>query len=94
MQVLMQIVNHERYNHEMPTILRIRGYRFFFNSREETRRHVHIATADGTAKFWLEPLIALADYHNLSSKALSEIEDLVKQNADDFRIAWDRHFGQ
>ena len=78
----------------MPTILRIKGYRFFFNSREENRRHVHVATADGNAKFWLEPLIGLADYHNLSSKELSEIEDLVRQNANDFRNAWDRHFGQ
>ena len=35
-----------------PTVLRIGGYRFFFNSREETRRHIHVATVEGTAKFW------------------------------------------
>jgi hypothetical protein len=53
-----------------PTILRFEGYRFFLNSREETRRHVHIQTANGEAKFWLEPTIELATYHNLNSKAL------------------------
>ncbi|MCK4662267.1 MAG: DUF4160 domain-containing protein [Bacteroidales bacterium] len=35
-------------------------YRFFFNSREEQRQHVHIATSDGTAKVWLEPIISLS----------------------------------
>ncbi|MFC1466597.1 MAG: DUF4160 domain-containing protein [Candidatus Brachytrichaceae bacterium NZ_4S206] len=78
----------------MPTILRVKGYRFFFNSREETRRHVHVSTADGTAKFWLEPLIALAYYYNLSSKELAEAEEIIREYADDFRAAWDKHFGQ
>ncbi len=77
-----------------PTVLRTGLYRFFFNSREETRRHVHIATADGVAKFWLEPLIALASYHNLSSKELRAIEALVREHQDEFNAAWDRHFSQ
>ena len=45
-----------------PTILRIRGFRFYFFSREETRAHVHVQHAQGEAKFWLEPEIAVA--HN------------------------------
>jgi len=77
-----------------PTVLRVGRYRFFFNSREETRRHVHIATADGVAKFWLEPIVALALYHNLRSKDLREIEALVREHEDEFRAAWDRHFSQ
>lgn len=44
-----------------PTVFIIGSYRFFFNSREETRRHVHIQTPEGIAKFWLEPTIALAE---------------------------------
>lgn len=77
-----------------PTVLRIGPYRFFFNSREETRRHVHIATADGTAKFWLEPTVALASHHNVSSKELRAIDALVREHEDDFRTAWDEHFAQ
>jgi len=39
----------------MPTILRVKDYRFFFFSREELRQHVHIQSQKGEAKFWLEP---------------------------------------
>ncbi|MFA6403462.1 MAG: DUF4160 domain-containing protein [Salinivirgaceae bacterium] len=50
----------------MPTVLIIGRFRFFFNSREESRMHIHINTTEGTAKFWLEPLICLAEYYNLT----------------------------
>jgi len=77
-----------------PTVLRSGPYRFFFNSREETRRHVHIATPDGIAKFWLEPIVALASYHNVTPKELRAIEALVREREDEFRAARDRHFSQ
>jgi hypothetical protein len=77
-----------------PTVLITGPYRFFFNSREETRRHVHVATADGTAKFWLEPLVALDSYYNLGTRDLRRIEQLVREHEHEFRDAWDRHFSQ
>jgi len=77
-----------------PTILRVGSYRFFFNSREESRVHVHVATPEGLAKFWLEPIVALANYHGLKSRELREIEALVREHEDDFRSAWRRHFSQ
>jgi hypothetical protein len=43
-----------------PTVFRSGGYRFYFFSREETRKHVHVHHAAGEAKFWLEPEIELA----------------------------------
>ena len=36
-------------------------FRFFFFSKEERRKHVHISCGDGEAKFWLEPAIELAE---------------------------------
>ena len=75
-----------------PTIHRQGQYRFFFNSREETRMHVHVMTPDGTAKFWLEPIVALADYHKLSSKELRRLEEMVRERQDDFIQAWRKHF--
>ena len=78
----------------MPTIYREGPYRFFFNSREETRMHVHAQSPDGMAKFWLEPIVALADAHNLNAKELSRIEQIVKEHQDDFVAAWRRHFTQ
>jgi len=77
-----------------PTIFREGPYRFFFNSREETRRHVHVATADGTAKFWLEPQIELESHYNVRSKDLAPMEEIKREHADEFRAAWDRHFSQ
>jgi hypothetical protein len=77
-----------------PTVLRIGPYRFFFNSREETRRHVHVATPEGIAKFWLEPTIALASYHQLNQKELNRIDALVRENENELKSAWNRHFRQ
>jgi hypothetical protein len=77
-----------------PTVLKAGPYRFFFNSREETRMHVHVVSSDGTAKFWLEPIVALADFHNLTTRELSKIEAIVRERADEFRIAWRQHFQQ
>ena len=75
-----------------PTIYRIGRYRFFFNSREEPRIHVHITTPDGVAKFWLEPIVALADFHNLSAKELKEIETIIREHENEFKSAWHQHF--
>jgi hypothetical protein len=77
-----------------PTILRIGPYRFFFNSREEQRQHVHVSSSEGTAKFWLEPLVALASHYRLSDRELQRLEDLVKEHENEFKSAWKSHFSQ
>ena len=78
----------------MPTILLIGKYRFFFNSREELRMHIHISTSDGTAKFWLEPIVSLSDYYNVSTQDLKEIQQITEDKKDEFIAAWQRHFNQ
>jgi len=75
-----------------PTIYRIGRYRIFFNSREEIRIHVHIMTPDGVAKFWIEPIVALAEFHNLSAKELKEIETIIREHENEFKSAWHEHF--
>jgi hypothetical protein len=61
----------------MPTILRIRGFRFHFYSDERGEpAHIHVRTADGECKFWLEP-IALAKNRGIALHLLREIERLV-----------------
>jgi hypothetical protein len=77
-----------------PTIFFFNKYRFFFNSREERRKHVHIATSDGTAKFWIEPIVSLADYYNLSSKQLNQLMKIVEEKKDEIIKAWNIHFAQ
>ncbi len=77
----------------MPTILKMKGYRFFFFSREELRQHVHIQCQKGEAKFWLEPQIELAKNYKLSRKELGEIERIIEDHHKDFKKAWEEHFG-
>ncbi len=75
-----------------PTVFREGPFRFFFFSREETRVHVHIQSADGEAKFWLEPAIELARNYGLSATDLRQVEQSVKEHAQEIRDAWNDHF--
>jgi hypothetical protein len=77
-----------------PTILKIGSYRFFFNSREETRVHIHVSSPAGVAKFWLEPLVSLASYYRLSPRELRHIEEMVREHEDAFKSAWNKHFNR
>lgn len=75
-----------------PTVLRARGFRLYFFSREEVRAHVHVQHAEGEAKFWLDPTIALALNYGLSPRRLRDAAKLIEEHLDDIRIAWARHF--
>ncbi len=77
-----------------PTIRREGSYRFYFNSNEETRMHVHVEGHSGKAKFWLEPLLSLADFHGLKRYELSEIQEIIEKYKEEFENAWREHFHQ
>jgi len=51
-----------------PMVVRDGPYRLFFFSREEPRMHVHVAHADGEAKFWLAPRVELQEISNAWNK--------------------------
>ncbi len=76
-----------------PTIFRDGSFRFYFFSREEMRMHVHVQCPDGEAKFWLEPVIALAHNHGLTDQQIRTAQQLVEGHANEIRSAWQRHFG-
>ena len=76
-----------------PTVLRAGPYRFYFFSREEPRPHVHVQSADGEAKFWLDPEVELAKNYKLSERDLQRIRELILEHEDEIRDAWNRHFG-
>ena len=40
----------------MPTILTVKGFRFFFYSNDHSPMHIHVEKGDGTAKFNLFPV--------------------------------------
>lgn len=75
-----------------PTIFRAGAYRFFFFSREEPRLHVHVQCPDGEAKFWLEPVIEVAQNSGLSDRRLRSIRTLTEVYVHEIRDAWGRHF--
>ena len=50
---------------------------FFFFSRQEERPHIHVHSADGEAKFWIEP---------------ARNHELVIDHEQEIRDAWHRHF--
>jgi hypothetical protein len=75
-----------------PTIHIEGQYRFYFNSNEERRLHVHIKAPHGRAKFWLEPIIALADSRGLKPHELKRIEEIVRAHEEHFKNEWHRHF--
>ncbi len=77
-----------------PTVFRDGPFRFFFFSREEERLHIHVESADGEAKFWIEPKIEVARNYRLSEQDLSRVLQLVVDHEQEIRDAWHRHFGR
>ncbi len=75
-----------------PTIYRKDGFRYFFFSREEERKHIHIISSTGEAKFWLEPKMELAKNYAYTSQELKEIETVIREHYDEFVNEWNRHF--
>jgi hypothetical protein len=77
----------------MPTVLRIRGYRFFFFSREGNEPpHIHIEQAERNAKFWLNP-VTLAESSGFRSYEITELSHLVETHKREIEEKWYEHFG-
>ena len=76
----------------MPEILRVKGYRFFFFSRESREpAHIHVEQGDRYAKFWLQP-VQLAKSEGFRSSELAEIRSLVENNQNFFVEKWNEYF--
>ena len=76
-----------------PTIVRDGQFRLFFFSREETRIHVHVAHADGEAKFWLTPQVVIANNTGLSAAQIRQAHAVVNAHLKEIQDAWNQHFG-
>jgi len=77
----------------MPTVLRLRGYRFFFFSNEGAESpHIHVETAGRYAKFWLDP-VALARSVGYNPRELRRLHELVLENRDLLEGKWHEYFG-
>ena len=77
----------------MPTILKIDGFRFFFFSNEHNPKHIHIEKADAYVRIELNTL-KVTDSYNLNSKDIKKLVELVKQNNNILKGAWDEYFNR
>lgn len=77
-----------------PIFHRHNGFTFKIFSNEEERIHIHVVKAEREAKFWLVPRIEVAANFGFSKKELREIENIIKENADDFKAKFIRHIGK
>ncbi len=76
----------------MPTILRIKGYRFFFFSLDRGEPiHVHVEKDDRYAKFWLDPL-ALARSRGFRQHEIRGIRKLIERHQALIEEKWNEHF--
>ena len=78
----------------MPSVLRVRAYRFFFVSLEGGEPpHIHVRREAMVAKFWLDP-VALERAGGFSRRELNAIAKLVEQNAEQLLERWYEFFGR
>jgi hypothetical protein len=78
----------------MPSVLRADGYRFFFYSDEGNPReppHIHAASGEPAAKFWLEP-VELVKSKRLSASEITGPHRLVTRHRHTVLEAWHAHF--
>ena len=77
----------------MPTVLRWRGYRFYFFSNEGSEPpHIHVDRDGNSVKFWLTP-VRLARNLGFGERDLGLIEKKVRQEEGSFIERWNEHFG-
>ena len=78
----------------MPTVLRKRGWRFFFYPNEgKEPPHIHVQKAGMEGKFWLNPHtqdIQAAYAYNLGPAELREVRAIIKEHFDELISAWNQ----
>jgi len=78
----------------MPTVLRLRSYRFFFVSLDRSEPpHIHVRRENNVAKFWLEP-VALERAGGFSRVELNVMLKLVNDHRELLLRSWYEFFGR
>jgi hypothetical protein len=77
----------------VPTVLRERGFRFFFWSNERNEPpHVHVESGDGYAKVWLAP-VRLAQSVGYGPREVRDLLAIVRDQREQLEQAWHEYFG-
>jgi hypothetical protein len=54
---------------------------------------MHVDRENMSAKFWLDPVVSLAESHGYSRKELRDIEKIATENLETLRNEWDTFCG-
>ncbi|SDG14479.1 protein of unknown function [Limimonas halophila] len=77
----------------MPTVLREKGFRFYFYSHEPNEPpHVHVDKGGASAKFWLQTG-GVASATGFSAHDLTALHRLVRERRMKLLEAWHDFFG-
>jgi hypothetical protein len=77
----------------MPTVLRERGYRFFFYMADRFEpAHIHVEWDESAAKVWLDPL-EFGFVEGFREHECNEILRITDDHLDEFLRAWYVAFG-
>ena len=75
---------------EMPVVLRVNGYRFWFYEADlDEPTHVHVGKQGKEAKYWIEP-IAIARPGRFRAHELNEIKSILAEYRGTLIEAWQR----
>lgn len=78
---------------DMPTVLRIGGFRFYFFSHEPNEPpHVHIDRGEATMKVWLDTM-EIAKSRGFRAHEMTGIIALVAEHQVRLKEAWHDYFG-
>jgi len=73
-----------------PTLLREGPYRIYMYSYDcQEPRHVHVDRENKSAKFWLDPVVTLAENYGYGRAELRRIERLLQKRINLLREKWD-----
>jgi len=51
-----------------------------------------VQSSKGEAKFWIDPIVSLAENYGLSARELLKIQEIVKEHESEIRSSWKKHF--
>ena len=64
----------------MPTVLRVKGYRFIIFTNDHLPAHIHVQMAEGGAKVNLAP-VEITEHFGLNPRQLRDILEIVDDNS-------------
>ena len=78
---------------EMPTVLYVNGFRFFFYSSDgDEPCHVHVQKGEGDGKIWLEPEIREEYLEGFKNQEKRIIRTIIQENRRVFIDNWNEYF--